>query len=410
MNKKIIALKQKRADKLAELKAITAKAENEKRYKSTEELEKWNTLKSEIDEMNSEIETLVEEERMDAGTAALGVQNDQEDAEQKEAKRYNLSKAITEKAEGRGLTGFEKEIQDEGEKEYRRMGQSAKGIVIPAKVMRSLSVANNSQHISEVAQGIDIIADRSVLAQLGVTTFEGLTSQLKMSFSDGMEATFLGEEVAATEAAYAQQDGKIEARRIQGWKAFHNEYLAQSATMPELMADMVRSTDAAAAKELFNAILALPALAGYDPAADAAKQLTWADVMKLKGAQKTANFVRPKYLAGGELFASLEATAKDAGSGRYILEGNKISAYDAVDAQGLIAPVADTALDTDTDPTYALIFGDFARAYVGYYSGIEILVDPFTYSNTGKTKLTWHRLGDVEVNPMAFKAIKNALL
>lgn len=405
---KILLLKQKRAQKIEAMKAITSTAEGEKRFKSQEELEKWNALKSEIEEINAEIETLEFEERQDAGIAAQGVQEQRETSEEKEIKRYNLSKAINEKAEGRGLSGFEKEIQEEGEKEYKRMGQSAKGIVIPAKVMRSLSVASNSQHISEVAQGIDIIADRSILAQLGVTTFEGLTSQLKMSFSDGMEATFLAEGAAATEAAYAQTDGKIEARRIQGWKAFHNEYLAQTATMPELMADMVRSTDAAAAKELFNAILALTPLAGFDADVDAGAALTWAAAMKLKGALKIANFASPKYLAGGELYASLEATRKDAGSGRMIIEEGKISAYQAVDAQGLIGAIADTAADADADPTHALIFGDFKRAYVGYYSGIEILVDPYTFSNAGKTKLTWHRLGDVEVNPNAFKAITNA--
>lgn len=410
---KIADLKQKRAAKLADMKKITSKAQEEKRVKSSEELTDWNNLKSEISELDTEIETLEFEERQAGEEAEKNFRQKEEDPEKKEMRKYNLAKAIKEAGSGRGLTGFEKEIQEEGEKEFKRFGSSpaSGGIIIPTKVMRAaMSVAANSQHISQVAQGIDFINDNSILAQLGITVYEGLTDQIKMSFSDGFESVFLDEGATAAEAGYTEQEGELKARRIQGWKSFHNEYLAQTATMPDLLADMSRSLEVAVAKALFAEILALAPLAGFDADVDAGAALTWANVMKLKGALKTANFVNPKFVAGGELFASLEATRKDAGSGRMIIEGNKISAYDAVDAQGLIPAVADTAADADTEPTHSLIFGDWKRAYAGYYTGIEIIVDPYSAKKSGKTELSWSRLGDVEVNPNAFKAITNAIL
>ena len=408
MNKQIIELKHKRTAKVAELKAITEKVQQEKRVKTSQELTKWNTLKSEVEEMDAELETLEAEEYMNKSIATNGFQLP--GGEERELKKFDLSKAISEMASGRGLTGLEKELHEDGEREYKAFGKSSRGLVIPTKLMRSFTKASHTGHASEIVGKLDTINNKGILDILGVTVYDNLTSQIKMAYSDGFTAQFYNEDAAVTEAAYNESTGKIEPRRVQAWKYFHNEYLAQSAVMPQMLMDMVTSIDAAAAKEVITQILALPALSGFDAAVNAGAALTWANVMKLKGAVKSTQFVNPKFVCGGELYASLEATRKDAGSGKMIIEEGKISAYQAVDAQGLISVIADTAADADADPTHALIFGDFSRAYVGYFGGIEILVDPFSASNNGKTKLTWHRLADASVNPNAFKAITNAIV
>lgn len=407
MNKKILELKNKRAAKVTELKAITSKAEVEKRVKSPEELVQWNELKTEIEDFDAELETLEFEERQNKGVAAEGINSQQESGEQKEMKRYNLSKAILELRKGGNYTGFEREMQDEAEKELRQLGQESTGLVISKKLLRTMTKAANTGHHSDLQAGLDVIADRGLLASLGVTQYDGLTSQMKLVFGNGFSANFVGEGAAAGQTPATEATGKIEPKRIQGWDLFSNEFLAQAATMPTLLADMLGSIETAAAKRIMDDIIALPALTGHEKTV-AAALLTWKNVMKLKGALKTTQLKSPKFVAGGELYASMEATTKDAGSGRYLIEAGKISAYDSVDAQGLIAP--HNSGGTTPEDRYQLIFGDFSRAYLGFYSGMEILVDPFTNSNAGQTKLTWHRLGDVAVNPKAFTSIQNAKL
>ena len=404
--KQILELKHKRAGKVAELKAITSQAETQKRVKTPAELTRWNTLKSEIEDFDAELVTLEYEENQNKmiATAEILGQN----GEKRELKKFDLSKAITEMASGRGLTGLEKELHEDGEREYKALGKSSRGLIIPTKLMRSFSKATHTGHASEIVGKLDTIDNKGILEILGVTVYDNLTSQIKMAYGDGFSAAFVAEGIAAAEGSHNESTGKIEPRRVQAWKFFHNEYLAQSAVMPQMLQDMVTSIEAAAAKEVIAKILALAPLAGFDAAVNAGAPLTWANVMKLKGALKTTQFVSPKFVAGGELYASLEATRKDAGSGKMIIEEGKISAYQAIDAQGLISAIADTAADADTDPTHALILGDWSRAYVGFFGGIEILVDPFSASDEGKTKLTWHRLADASVNPNAFKAITNA--
>lgn len=406
MSKKINEFKRARAAKIDEMKAITARAEKEKRFKSQEEAVKWNTLKSEIEEINVDLATEEQQERIDKGEISAYFSN-QSSRESRELMGFDLSKAIRE-VSGRGLTGLEKEMQQEGEREYSSYGKSARGLVLPTKLMRSFAKATHSGHANEIVGKLDTITDQGILTQLGVTVYDNLTDQIKMTYGDGFTAQFYAEGAVAGEGDHNETSGKIEPRRIQAHKPFYNEYLAQSAVMPQMMQDMVSSIEAAAAREVIKKILALPALAGFDAAVDPGEALTWANVMKLKGALKSTQFIRPKFVAGGELYASLEATPKDAGSGRFIIDGGKISAYDAFDAQGIIEAIPDTAADADSDPTHALIFGDWSRAYVGYFGGIEILVDPYTKSDEGQTKLTWCRLADASVNPNAFKSIQNA--
>lgn len=407
MNKKILDLKNKRAAKVTELKAITTTAEAAKRVKSPEELVQWNALKSEIEEFDAELVTLEFEERQNSAAATAEIIGQAGAGEEKEMKRYNLSKAILELRKGGNFTGFEKEMQDEAERELRQLGQESAGLVISKKLLRTMTKAANTGHHSELQAGFDVIADRGLLASLGVTQYDGLTSQMKLVFGNGFSANFVGEDVAAAQTAATEATGKIEPKRIQGWDVFSNEFLAQAATMPTLLSDMLGSIETAAAKRILSDIIALPALAGFENTV-AAALLTWKNVMKLKGALKATQLKSPKFVASGELFASMEATTKDAGSGKYLIDAGKTSAYDAIDAQGLITPF--NSGGTTPEDRYQLIFGDFSRAYLGFYSGMEILVDPYSNSNAGQTKLTWHRLGDVAVNPKAFTSIQNAKL
>ena len=408
--KRINELQELRAQKIEALKAITASAETEKRYKSNEELTSWNNLKSEVEEIDAELQTLEFEERNNINIVKNAIQKQVENKENKEVRKYNLSKAITEFSKGK-LEGFELEMHQEGETEYKRFGQSANGLIIPSAVLRNFTKASNGSHISDQAQGYDVIADRNLLNTLGVTVYDGLTSNIKMTFSDGFSAAFVAEEGAVAKGAVVESSDELKARRIQGWNTYSREFISQVSVMPQLLQDMVGSIETAVAGEVVGQILALAALTGYDPATAAGKQLTWADVMKLKAGVKTAQLKAPKFVAGGDLYSKLEATAKDAGSGQFIIGEGKIGGYQAVDLQGIVPVIADGAGDADTDPTHALIFGDMSRAYVGYFgSGIELLVDPYTFSNEGKLKLTYSRLGDVALNPKAFKAIKNAIV
>ena len=47
------------------------------------------------------------------------------------------------------------------------------------------------------------------------------------------------------------------------------------------------------------------------------------------------------------------------------------------------------------DPAAALIFGDFSQLLLGFYSGVDIIVDPYTGSNAGTIRLSMFQDCDV---------------
>ena len=84
-------------------------------------------------------------------------------------------------------------------------------------------------------------------------------------------------------------------------------------------------------------------------------------------------------------------------------------AGDQVVNAGSKLPAKPEVTGTGAEPAkHKLVYGDFRQAYVAYFSGAtEILVDPFSASDTGEIKITFLRMGDTAVNPFAFRSIQN---
>ena len=55
-----------------------------------------------------------------------------------------------------------------------------------------------------------------------------------------------------------------------------------------------------------------------------------------------------------------------------------------------------------------MIFGDFSQVLLGYYSGVDVVVDPFTGSSAGTTRLAFFQDMDVAIrDENAFAVIKD---
>jgi HK97 family phage major capsid protein len=400
--KELLDKKAERLERANEMKTLFDNANTLKRSLDETEQTRWNELDNQIKQLDTEISMLERQVEINKSLYNTGTEMNTNKEEQNMVKQYDLARAIKLTRMGKGLDGVEAEIQAEEVKKYKRMGEEVSGILLPSSMLKRANegtLTQGANHISTIATDVDIIADRGILAKLGVTIYDGLSNEIKLNFSNGFSSAFVSEESAASQSVPTFGSDTLSARRMQGWQKYTAEYLAESAVMPSLVADMTASLETGYAKALLDAIVANttvihPSYSGTTTA------VTFQDILKLKGAVKSGQFMSPRFVAGGELYAKLEGTTKDTGSGRFIIENGKINEYGIVDAQGLM-----TVHDTNK---YDLVFGDFKRAYVGYYSGIQLLVDPFTASDNGYVKLTWVRLGDVSFNPSAFKAIKNA--
>ena len=96
---------------------------------------------------------------------------------------------------------------------------------------------------------------------------------------------------------------------------------------------------------------------------------TFAEVVAMETAvaEDNANMGSLAYILPASMYGSLKTTAKDAGSGQFVVEpGGTINGRQAV--------VSNQVTDGD------LYYGNFADCLVGLYGGLDITVDPFSAS------------------------------
>jgi hypothetical protein len=89
----------------------------------------------------------------------------------------------------------------------------------------------------------------------------------------------------------------------------------------------------------------------------------------------------------------LKTTAKDAGSGQFVLAGGEMNGYRAIVSNQV------TAGD--------LYFGNFADCLIGMYGGLDITVDPYTSSTSGTVRIVALQTMDVAVRHAVSFAYNN---
>ena len=119
-----------------------------------------------------------------------------------EGRSFSLVKFINEVASGKGLTGLEKEVADMGAEEYKRLGLSQQGVVLPSAFLRAASGQNyttpaDGGNLIETSpiRYVEALKERLVVKQLGATvlgdlvgTVPFITSNESFSFSSATSA------------------------------------------------------------------------------------------------------------------------------------------------------------------------------------------------------------------------------
>jgi len=93
---------------------------------------------------------------------------------------------------------------------------------------------------------------------------------------------------------------------------------------------------------------------------------------------------------------NLKVRAKDAGSGLFVMDGELVNGYRAV--------MSNQVASND------LWFGNFADLVIGYFSGLDLMVDPYTNSTSGTVRVVAMQDVDIAVRqPASFSRGNNTL-
>jgi HK97 family phage major capsid protein len=345
-----------------------------------------------------------------------------------EKREYSLMKAIRE-AGTTGLTGLEREVSDEI---ASRTGKTARGFYMPTNLQfeqRDQTVGTNSQggflkptdHLGN--EFIEALKARTVIGQAGARVMQGLKGDVaipKLS-AEVSNIAFVAENSAPSEGAGTFAQVTMSPKTCAAFLDVSRKLMMQSDPSVEalLRNDIINSfarkidevaIEGGATNEPSgvldnvsgNNIIAIGTNGGA---------LTYAKVVDMVEAVESDNAIlndgSVHFLGNPKVTANLRTTGKQASG----VEGNFILGQDGniLGYNYLSSTLVPSDLSKGTGSNLsALLFGDFSQLMLGFYSGVDVIVDPYTGSSAGTTRLAFFQDLDVALrHDESFSVIKD---
>jgi hypothetical protein len=223
-----------------------------------------------------------------------------------------------------------------------------------------------------VAAGIDILQSpaEAFLRQLGVTFYQGLNTTLVLPRLPEDTAAFPGENTGAASANMLPASLVLAPRRITHTQSISKETLVQ--TNPAIYSSIVQNLINGIWNGVTNDVFDNIELDAPAQVQDAG--ITYASIATMEASLAYANIGTVKYVTTPANKATLKTTAKMTNQAPIWGDDNTVLGYPAFGV-----PAANST---------QMYMGDFSKAVIGQWGGIEVVVDPYTSAATGLINLT----------------------
>ena len=333
-----------------------------------------------------------------------------------ESRKFSFLRAINYLANptdrsAREAAAFEIEASDAA---AAKLGRQSRGITIPQDVLRrDLNVGTASAGGNLVATDldagsfIDLLRNASALDQAGATVLTGLTGNVAIPRQSGAgTAYWVAESGSPTESQQTIDQVSLTPKTVAAFTDYSRRLMLQSSIDVENMIRTDLATVLALKIDLAGLYgtgsnsepLGLKLTTGIGTEDFANDAPTFAEVVALESDVATANALMgsPAYLMNAAMRGNLKTTKKDAGSGIFIMENGEVNGYPGVLSNQVAAN--------------DLWFGNFADLIIGYFSGLDLMVDPYTHSTSGTVRVVAMQDVDIAVrHPESFSRGNNTL-
>lgn len=422
------SIRETRATKVADMRAMLAKADADKRGLDAAEQTRFDALKAEItglEEQESRAVFLADAERRMQGQPA-GTGDKNFDAE---CRAFSLVKAIAAQLPNATVdAGREREVSQEL---ARRSGRAFEGIAVPMQVFEERApiattapAAGPGSNIIATDYRGDLFIDRLRNAlkvrQLGATVLSGLSGNVDIPrLKASATAAWVNENSAIT-ASDAQFEKVSLTPKHVGALAEYSRNMLQQAS-PDIEALLRRDFAALLAEKIDDAAISgsgtaptprgILNVSGVGSVAIGTNggPVTWASVIDLIAAVETANAVGAGFLTNSKVVKSARKTLVTATYGdKMVMDTpNSLAGY-PVQVTNLVPSTLTKG--TANGVCSALIFGNWSDLLLGYWSELDVLVNPYesTAYSKGNVQIRAMATMDVQVRqPASFAAIQD---
>ena len=215
---------------------------------------------------------------------------------------------------------------------------------------------------------------------------------IAIPFYSGSNCGWKGEVVAAEDGKGSFSEITMSPKRLTAFIDVSKQFLIQDSVGAEEL--LRRDIIAALAEKFEKTILGTEAGTDTKPAgifngvtADTAA-LTFADVVNLEAALENNNVTGAlTYVVSPSAKATLRTTAKDTGSGRFVMEGAEV--------EGI------RVLSSSAVTSKGVLLGDFRELIIGQWGGIDLTIDTLTKATEGMVRIVINAYFDAKVRRSA---------
>lgn len=325
---------------------------------------------------------------------------------EKEVKQFSFIRAINALAnsgdrKAQEAASFEREVSEAAQAQYKR---SAQGFMVPFEVLsaplkqRDLVAGTNSAGGYSVdtqllaGSFIDLLRNKMALQRLGARTMNGLVGNVAIPRqTGGATAYWVAESGSPTESSQTMDQVTMTPKTVGAFTDYSRKLLLQSSidvenfVRTDLSTILALEVDRAGlyGSGASNQPTGLKLVTGVNTVDLVAANPTFAEVVSMETAvaADNADVGALKYLMNAAGRGSLKTTEKATNTGMFVFENNTVNGYGA--------EVSNQVESGD------FWFGNWNDMMLGFWSGIDLLIDPYTGSTSGTVRVIVHQ--DVDV-------------
>lgn len=420
-------VKEERGELLNKIDDLLTLVDSEKRDMSEGENKEYKSLEEQIDQLDSKIEMLekqeerrkaiaakkIEDEKLAAAAAGGSSDNGETREQDKIKEKYSFFDAYTQLKRGKfeGLVG---EMHEQAQKEARNADYELSGAGLPAfmvEMRADVDQANSAIQGTDVGAYVGALRQNSVFSQVipSSNILNGLSSDVNIQDVNKQSTAWATAENSQAADGGANLDKvtlspiRLTSRiNVSNRIGAQNGPIVMNALMADLGRDAANKIDAAlfSTADVSNAIPAIAATSGV---------LTFTEA---------GTYAAPSATVNGSIYddvlAALQALANaDALQGSTAIVHNSkvlsdlikspqvLSVSGAVSSANLGSPsvfningipVYLTTSTTSSGTTSAdMIGGDFSRTYLGFFGGVDMMVNPYIRAEYAQDQIVFHR-------------------
>lgn len=383
------------------------------REMTKEEEDEFNKNKEEIKALNEELEELKKklasyEDEMDDEDEKPENPNEKEDEKPKEENKRNLNhnimkktqfsllKAINDIANNRSLDATAQAVIKAGQEEMRTAGQTFSGQIQLPLQRSTVTVTSEHDDVVETEIGdlLKPLRAKNVLVQAGAKVFTNLVGDLQIPSISKANVYFEGEIQEAQDASLAFSSVKLQPCRITAYCPISKQFLIQQYS-PECEQAIREQLINAINSKLEEVLLGDAAGTSTQPAGlfydvSIADVSTYRELCNAEADVDDANVFGPcSYVMSNKARAIVRSMDKGGKHTQLVYEGGELDGTKVYNTSNISGTKA--------------IYGDFSNLAIGQWSGIDILVDPYSASKQAVINLVVNLWVDAKVlRPEAF--------